>query len=247
MDLKWPSMITVRKGSGTHTAGERLYWPDYHLSLVVPPFCSALTNEASAYVTSGPPVLAATLEHHDSGDWLVSTWMDEGFSQDREELKPAGALETVLGVVSRRFTSQTMSGFKARSDDVYRNGVSGRLFGPKEHAANLSTFKEAIFASVRFVHQGVLTEEQVRKAVVGFVNVEAGTIGDLYRYLDRHFYVMRDDVMEVFGTFTRQVEKEGHPGAARATACWDVLQKARRAADEGTWDRTLAGVRGSGG
>jgi hypothetical protein len=246
MELKWPPMITVRPGSGSHTAGRRLYWPEYHVSLVVPPACSAETNEISAAIRSDPPGLAANLTLHDTADWLASGWMDESFREMNEDLQPAEPEETILTVLSKRFGSRTMAGYKVKSDDVFRNGVSAMLFGPVGRAADLTRFKTQLFDSVRFVHDGALTEDQVQEAVLQFLNIGAKTGGDLFLYLDRHFYVMRNDVMEVVRVLAGQAEKEGHPSAPRSTSRWKVLQDARKVADEGDWDQTLADLRASG-
>jgi hypothetical protein len=246
MELKWPRMVTVRPGSASHAAGRRLHWPEYHVSLVVPPACSAETNEISASITSDPPGLTANLLHHDTGDWLASGWMDESFRQMNEDLEPTEPAETVLSVVSRRFGSRSLAGYKVQSDDVFRNGTSAMLFGPADRAADLARFKIQLFDSVRFVHTGALTEDQVKQAVLQYLNVGAQTGGDLFLYLDRHFYVMRNDVMEIVRILAGQAEKEGHPSAPRSTSRWKVLQEARKLADEGDWDRTLADLRASG-
>ena len=87
--------------------------------------------------------------------------------------------------------------------------------------------------SVRFVHLTPLSEEQVQKAVASFANVDAATGRDLFLYLDCHFYVLRNDVMDTFRILTHQAEKEGHPGAPRLTPRWEVLKEARRIVSAG--------------
>ena len=92
-------------------------------------------------------------------------------------------------------------------------------------------------------HRVKLKWPPMRAAVLGFVNCHASTVEDLYRYINRHFYVLQEDVMDPVRLLVEDAEKEGRQGASTLRQMWELLKEARRLADAGTWDKTLADAR----
>ena len=163
MDVKWPKMIVIRPGA-SYAAGERLYWPEYHLSLRVPPTCACDAGQIYAFFRSSEGGLEALLNVHKPSDVLVSGWLDEAFTAGSERLEPITPTETRLGVKSRQLASASAAGYKMTVGDPFRYQASVRLTGPADRDGDLSLLLRQIVGSIRFVHQDALNEEQHRQA-----------------------------------------------------------------------------------
>jgi hypothetical protein len=154
--------------------------------------------------------------------------------------------DTELGVISRRFSSTSFAGCKVCSDDVLRNGASTRFVGAATQAIALSELVRQYVQGIRFIHLQPLTEEQVVKAIVAYLNVAVATSHELMQYIDLHFYVLRIEVMSAMRELAGQAVKERNPHAERISLRWQVLQESRRLVEQGTWDPTLAQLRAAG-
>ena len=245
MKLKWPAMVTFRRDETKvyRTAGQRLYWAEHELSLVVPRACSAEAGQGYCRIRSEPQALQALLMLHKPSDNLVSYWLDEEFEDEGEELKPVEPRQTRLDVLSRRFASGSRVAYKVKVDDVVGNGISAFFTAPAARAEDLSTLLSQVVDSVRFVQFHSLAGDHLRKAVYAFVNSRAKTSDELFLYLNRHFYMMQDEAMDPVRLLTEDFEKEGRPGAQRLAEMWRFLKMARQLVDDGQWDQTIADLR----
>jgi hypothetical protein len=241
MDVKWPKMIVIRPGT-SYSAGERLYWPEYHLSLRVPPTYACDAGQIYAFFRSSEGGLEALLNVHKPSDLLVSGWLDEPLMAGRERLEPVTPTETRLGVKSRQFASASAAGYKMTVADPFRYQASARLTGPADRAGDLSLLLRQIVGSIRFVQQDALNEEQHRQAILPWLNIDASDSDEVLLYIDRHFYLLRTDIMDTVRRLARQAEIDRDPIAKRIRPWWDVLQRARQFADRGTWDDSIAAL-----
>jgi len=87
-----------------------------------------------------------------------------------------------------------------------------------------------------------LNEEQHRQAILPWLNIDASDSDEVLLYIDRHFYLLRDDIMDTVRRLARQAEIDRDPIAKRIRPLWDVLQRARQFADRGTWDDSIAAL-----
>jgi hypothetical protein len=243
MELKWPDMVEARQDEIYRTAGQRVHWPEYHLSVAVPPSCSLEAGQIYCAVSTEPARFVLPLSLHKTSDWLVSGWLDEAWDESGEQLRPTAPTQTVLDAEFRSFASTSYTGYKITVNDEFRNGASAKTTGPTIRTRALWRFVTRVADSIRFVHLEALTEEQVIAIATAFFNVGASTGSELFLYIDRHFHVMRNDVMEVVQAVSSQMEVEGHPGVQRSKSRWEVLQQARQIADKGDWGRTIADLR----
>ena len=60
-----------------------------------------------------------------------------------------------------------------------------------------------------------------------YLNAKETGKGGLTLYVDRHFYMVRYEVIEALRVFSKQAQLEGHPHAAVATARLEYLINAR--------------------
>ena len=245
MKLKWPPMVTIRPDQDTvyQTPGQRLYWAEQELSIVVPPACSAKAGRGYCRIGSEPSALQALLMLHNSSDTLVSYWLDEEFEDEGEELKPVEPRQTRLDVLSRRFASGSRVAYKVKVDDEVGNGISAFFTAPASRAGDLSMLLAQVVDSVRFVQFHPLAGHHLTKAVHAFVNSRPETSDDLFLYLDRRFYMMQDEAMDPVRLLTEDFEKEGRPGAQWLAEMWRFLKMARQLVDDGKWDQTIAELR----
>jgi hypothetical protein len=241
MDLKWPKMTVIRPGA-SYSAGERLYWPDYRFSLRVPPACTCDAGEIYAFLRSSEKGLEALVNVHKPSAWLVRGWLDEPFTADRDRLEPVATAESRLGVNSRRFASASTAGYKMTVDDPFRYRASAMLTGPVDRARDLSLLLRQVVGSIRFVNQDPLDEQQQQQAILPWLNSDASDEDEVLLYIDRHFYLLRNDLMDVVGRLARQAEIDRHPMAERIGPLWAVLQRARQIADRGAWDQSIAAL-----
>ena len=241
MDVKWPKMVVIRPGA-SYSAGERLYWPEYHFSLRVPPACTCDAGQIYAFLRSSETGFEALLNVHKPSQLLVTGWLDEPFTADRERLEPIAPMETKLGVKSRQFASASTAGYKMTVDDPFRYRASARVTGPADRAGDLSLLFRQIVGSIRFVHQDAFNEEQQRQAILPWLNIDASNNDELLLYIDRHFYLLRNDLMDTVRRLARQAEIERDPIAEKLRPLWDMLQRARQFADRRTWDNSIAAL-----
>jgi hypothetical protein len=234
--------ITV--GSTYPSDGQRLFFPAGHLSLVIPRHCTGAALMASMFqIKREVPPMEAMLYLHKGGDLLSKKWLDEDIVEKGETLRPTAQTQVVDGVMSREFASPSYRGCKLKLDDVWGNGVSAIFRGPAKEKTRMRRMIARVLDSVRFIQRERLSEAQAIPAITAYLNAKAANKGDLALYVDRHFYMVRDEVIETLRVFSEQAQREGHAAADVATARFDFLVNAREAIDRGAWDLSMADLR----
>ena len=245
MKLQWPGMNTVRAAGTYRSHKQRLYWPDFHVCLRVPRGCEVDAGTGYWVVRAGDGAVAATFSLRTASAYSVPAWWNESWEDEGVTLAPVADRRTRLGVDSRFFADQPPSrvGYKVTLYDVFGNGASGRLSGPAGRAADVDLLLAQIAACVQFVHLDPLDDEQVRKAVLALLNLEAGSTTDVALFIDRHYYLMRLEVMQTVDLIASQLVKDRHEAAERATIICNALKEARALVDAGEWETAVLALR----
>jgi hypothetical protein len=223
--------------------GRRLFFPDHHVSIMIPRRCTEFTVASNCFqIEHKESPIKAVLMMQKSGR-LTKKWLDDDIVERSETLRPTAEAQVVDGVISRELASPSYRGCRLRVDDAWGNGVSATFRGPAKDNARMRTMMGRLFDSVRFIQREPLSEAQAVPAITDYVNAKAANNGDLALYIDRHFYMVRDEVIEAFRAFSKQAQREGHFAADVATARFEFLLNARAAIDRGSWDLSMADLR----
>jgi hypothetical protein len=91
------------------------------------------------------------------------------------------------------------------------------LSAPADRAGDLDGLLAHIATCGQFVHLEPLEDELVRNAVLALLNLDADTRADVLLFIDRHYYLMRLEVMQMMDVVTR----ETRAGAARGRSARD--------------------------
>jgi hypothetical protein len=243
--LQWPGMNTVRTAGTYRSPRQRLYWPGFHVCFRVPRGCEVDAGTGYWVVRPLNGMPSATFSLRTASAIEVPAWWNEGWEDEGVTLSPTADRRIRLGIHSRFFAAQPPSrvGYKVTLYDVLGNGASGRVSGPADRAADLDLLLAQIADCVQFVHLEPLDEGQVRKAVLALLNLDADTKADVLLFIDRHYYLMRLEVMQTVDAITRQLVNDKEAAAEKAMILSDALKEARALVDAGEWDRYLAPLR----
>ena len=243
-----PAMTRIVPGPIYRHRSGRLFSTDNNLSLIVPKGSTGQEGGSDIFVIKqASSLLEATLYLHNGSDWLVKSWMDEEIKEGGETLRPTEPARDIRGIMVRRFASPGYVGYRVKMDDPFRSGFSGIFHAPIDREAELKRLLSEVVHSTRFVRVVPFAQKQADEAVVQFTVTPAETHRDLFLYIDRHFYTLRDEVLEVLRLLVLQAEKERHPGLVQFKERLDIANKSRELVRTGGWDKFVADLRSTQG
>jgi hypothetical protein len=230
----------ITAGSTYPHDGHRLFFPAGHVSLVIPRQCTGAALLTNVFqIKRKASAIEGILYLHQGGDLLDTKWFDKDIEEQGETLRPTAEAKVEDGVITREFVSPSHRGCRLKVDDVWGNGVSAIFRGLRKETPAIRGTITRVLDSLRFIQRECLSEAQTISAITAYLNAK----GDLRLYVDRHFYLVRDEVIETFRVFSKQAQLEGHAAADVATARLKFLFNAREAIDRGVWDLEIADLR----